>query len=94
MRLPPPEVKATWPKPNYIDPETRGPALLIVELTVLPIALIVLVLRLYVRCIVLKNSGWDDWLMVCAAVCVPLLPRSFPLSPPLSTLSFQTQTTN
>ncbi|KAH9903640.1 hypothetical protein F4778DRAFT_790696 [Xylariomycetidae sp. FL2044] len=26
MQLPPPSVIANWPKPNYIDPETRGPA--------------------------------------------------------------------
>lgn len=68
MRVPPPEVKATWPKPNYVNPETRGPALLIVELTILPLALIILILRLYVRTMLLKNSGWDDWLMVGAAV--------------------------
>ncbi|KAK4446895.1 hypothetical protein QBC34DRAFT_304216 [Podospora aff. communis PSN243] len=67
-RTPPPEVRATWPPPNFVDPETRGPALLIVELIVLPISLLVLLLRMYVRCIVLKNSGWDDWLMVAASV--------------------------
>ncbi|KAG7284914.1 hypothetical protein NEMBOFW57_009529 [Staphylotrichum longicolle] len=33
MRSPPPEILATWPKPNYVNPETRGPALAIVELT-------------------------------------------------------------
>ncbi|KAK0642156.1 hypothetical protein B0T16DRAFT_462161 [Cercophora newfieldiana] len=68
MRVPPKEVKDTWPARNPIDPETRGPALLIVELTVLPLALIVLLLRLYVRTMLLKNSGWDDWLMIAAAV--------------------------
>lgn len=76
MRVPPPEVKATWPAPNYVDPETRGPALLIVEVTILPIALVVLLLRLYVRCILLKNSGWDDWLMVVASVCLLFLSLS------------------
>jgi hypothetical protein len=68
MRLPPPEVRATWPKPNYVDPETRGPALIIVELTILPLALLTLALRLYARVVLLKNGGWDDWLMVGAAV--------------------------
>ena len=56
MKVAPPEVKATWPKPNYVNPETRGPALFIVEVTILPPALIVLLLRLYVRTIGLKNS--------------------------------------
>lgn len=66
MRFPPPEVIASWPKPNYKDPENRGPALLIVELTALPLAIICVALRLYVRIHVIKRSGWDDWLMVAA----------------------------
>lgn len=67
-RLPPPEVLAQWPEPNYVDPEERGPALLIVELTFLPLALICLGLRLYVRLAIVRKTGWDDWLMVGAAV--------------------------
>ncbi|KAH7368699.1 hypothetical protein B0T11DRAFT_277500 [Plectosphaerella cucumerina] len=67
-RLPPPEVKASWPAPNYIDPEERGPALMIVELVVLPLALICLGLRLYVRLAIVRKTWWDDWLMVMAAV--------------------------
>jgi hypothetical protein len=68
MRLPPPEVLASWPTPNYINPETRGPALIIVELITLPIALICLGLRLYARIHVTGPTGWDDWIMVAAAV--------------------------
>lgn len=67
-RLPPPEVTDLWPEPNYIDPDERGPALLIVELTFLPLALICLVLRLYVRLFIVRKTWWDDWLMVGAAV--------------------------
>lgn len=78
MRLPPPEVVASWPPPNYINPETRGPALIIVELITLPIAAACLALRLYVRFKVLSTSHWDDWMMVGAAVgCHPPLPLSF-----------------
>lgn len=68
MRVPPQTVRDSWPKPNYIDPVTRGPALLIVEATILPLALIVLLMRLYVRIVLLKSIGWDDWLMVAASV--------------------------
>ena len=68
MRLPPPDVVATWPAPNYINPETRGPALIIVELIMLPLATICLALRLYVRFKLLNTSHWDDWMMVGAAV--------------------------
>lgn len=68
MRSPPPEVMATWPTPNYDDPETRGPALLIVELTIMPIAVLSLLARLYVRFFKVQKSGLDDWLMVAAMV--------------------------
>lgn len=68
MRLPPPEVVASWPVPNYINPEKQGPTLLIVELTTLSIALICLGLRLYARKQRLGVLAADDWLMIAAAV--------------------------
>ncbi|KAF2704640.1 hypothetical protein K504DRAFT_461392 [Pleomassaria siparia CBS 279.74] len=68
MRFPPPEVLMTFPKPNYVDPVTRGPALIIVELTLLPIALICVALRLWIRIGWLHKSWWDDWLMVVAMI--------------------------
>jgi len=68
MRSPPPEVVANWPEPNYVDPVTRGPGLMIVELTLLPIAVIVVCLRLWVRISWLKKSWWDDYLMIAAMV--------------------------
>jgi hypothetical protein len=68
MRFPPLSVIATWPAPNYVDPVTRGSALLIVELIFLPLALICVCLRLYVRIRMLRKVWWDDWLMAAAAV--------------------------
>ncbi|KAF7453956.1 Integral membrane protein [Pyrenophora tritici-repentis] len=68
MRSPPPDVLATWPKPNYLDPVTRGPSLMIVELTLLPIAMIVVFLRLWVRISWLKKSWYDDYLMIVAMI--------------------------
>ncbi|KAF2747294.1 hypothetical protein M011DRAFT_477368 [Sporormia fimetaria CBS 119925] len=68
MRFPPPEVRKSWPKPNYVDPVERGPALMIVELTLLPIAIICVALRLWIRVGWLHRSGWDDWLMVAAVI--------------------------
>jgi len=67
MRFPPPEVLASWPTPNYKNPVTRGPALIITELTILPLALTCVALRLWVRIRWLHKSWWDDWLMVVAA---------------------------
>jgi hypothetical protein len=68
MRFPPPAVLASWPKPNYEHPVTRGPAIMIVELTILPIALICVTLRLWIRIRWLHKSWWDDYLMVVAAI--------------------------
>jgi hypothetical protein len=68
MRFPPAEVLATFPKPNYVDPEERGPGIMIVELTLLPIALLCVALRLWVRIKWLHKSWWDDWLMLAAMV--------------------------
>lgn len=69
MRYPTLDVIASWPKPNYVDPVGRGPALLAVELTVLPLALLCLALRMYVRIRLLRAPWWDDWLMLAAGLC-------------------------
>lgn len=66
MRSPPLEVILSWPKPNYVDPVTRGPSLMIVELTLLPIAMIVVFLRMWVRIGWLHKSWYDDYLMILA----------------------------
>ncbi|KAM7188873.1 hypothetical protein V8F20_010382 [Naviculisporaceae sp. PSN 640] len=68
MRFPPPEVIASWPTPNYVDPVTRGSSLIIVECIGISTALICLGLRLYVRIFLMRNTGWDDWIMVAAMV--------------------------
>lgn len=78
MRRPPLSVIATWPAPNYENPDTRGPALLITESIFLALAWIILSLRLYVRIFILRKPWWDDWLMVLGAVrCI--LPKSWKL---------------
>lgn len=69
MRFPPPSVIATWPRPNYTDPPTRGPELLVTEVTTLSVALLCLALRLWVRVRQLHKAWWDDWVMVVAGVC-------------------------
>ncbi|KAH9885327.1 hypothetical protein F4778DRAFT_787260 [Xylariomycetidae sp. FL2044] len=69
MRYPPISVQMYWPRPNYVNPENRGPTLMIVELTILALALICLALRLWVRIKLLKRFWWDDGLMVGAALC-------------------------
>jgi hypothetical protein len=68
MRQPPHDVVASWPAPNYINPETRGPALVIVELFTVSISTICLGLRLHVKARIMRSVDWDDWLIVGAAV--------------------------
>ncbi|PYH65352.1 uncharacterized protein BO88DRAFT_446217 [Aspergillus vadensis CBS 113365] len=66
MQLPPAEVLATWPTPNYVDPVTRGPAVNIVNIVLLSIAFIVTVLRLYARFKITCTPGLDDFFIVIA----------------------------
>jgi hypothetical protein len=62
----PPDVILSWPKPNYTDPDRRGPALLIVNCFLLPLAMIVVGLRLYTRLIIVHSAGLDDmFLSIC-----------------------------
>lgn len=68
MQLPPAEVLATWPTPNYVDPVTRGPAVNIVNIVLLSIAFIVTVLRLYTRFKITCTPGLDDFFIVIAFV--------------------------
>ncbi|KAM0348628.1 hypothetical protein ACHAPU_004063 [Fusarium lateritium] len=68
MRNPPLDVVVTWPKPNYDNPEHRGPTLLIVEITIVSVAILTLLARLYVRIYKVNKSGLDDWLMLAAMI--------------------------
>ncbi|KFZ01664.1 hypothetical protein V500_00660 [Pseudogymnoascus sp. VKM F-4518 (FW-2643)] len=56
----PPDVILSWPKPNYTDPDRRGTALLIVNCFLLPLAMIVVGMRLYTRLIIVHSAGLDD----------------------------------
>lgn len=82
MRNPPPSVIASWPTANYVNPVSRGPALLIVELTIGSIAIVTLLARLYVRIFKVNKSGLDDWLMLAAMVSPLSQPSVQPRSMP------------
>ncbi|OJD12502.1 hypothetical protein AJ78_06912 [Emergomyces pasteurianus Ep9510] len=64
MRSPPLEVMATWPKPNYVNPEYQGPLMPVVGILFVCLSTIVLALRLWVRVHMKKSAGLDDWLML------------------------------
>ena len=53
-------VIASWPKPNYVDPVTRGPALTIVNIIFIILVLIVVALRYYTRLRITNSFGQDD----------------------------------
>jgi hypothetical protein len=68
MRFEHPELIATWPAPNYANPEERGPALYIINSIVLLLATIAVSIRLYVRLFVRKWLGPDDGFLLLALV--------------------------
>ncbi|KAI0128949.1 integral membrane protein [Xylariales sp. AK1849] len=68
MRTIPLSVLASWPKPNYVNPETRGPAAEIVGIILVSLVTIIIVLRLYTRQFISKGFGLDDILIFVSYV--------------------------
>lgn len=68
MQLPPAEVLLTWPTPNYVSPDVRGPQLLIITFVLFPIALATVVLRIFTRLYISKSFGADDWFLLAAVI--------------------------
>jgi hypothetical protein len=68
MILPPLDVVESWPLPNYVDPITRGPANLVVNLVLFPLVCVLVALRLYTRLHISRSSGPDDWLILASLV--------------------------
>ncbi|KAJ2893927.1 hypothetical protein MKZ38_008077 [Zalerion maritima] len=71
MRLPPYSVLASWPEPNYVDPETRGSANEIIALGLLILVTLMLGIRLYTRTVISHGFGPDDTL-----ICLAYLPAT------------------
>lgn len=70
MRFPPPEVKASWPKPNYVDPERRGHASVIVQSILVFLVTLIVFIRLYAKLFMTKAGlGLDDILIFISWVC-------------------------
>lgn len=68
MRLPPLEIILTWPTPDYIDPPTRGDALLIVNSIFITLVIVTVSLRLYTRLAIKRWFGLDDVFILLALV--------------------------
>ncbi|ETN45618.1 uncharacterized protein HMPREF1541_09450 [Cyphellophora europaea CBS 101466] len=65
---PPPEVVASWPKPNFVNSETHGPGLMVVASMLPSIAVGVVATRLYARIYITRAFGIDDVLIVAGLV--------------------------
>lgn len=65
---PPLAVIASWPKPNFVDPEVRGNGLLVGSVILVTSAFLVVCGRLWSRLVILHQGGIDDVLIVVAMV--------------------------
>ncbi|KEF61949.1 uncharacterized protein A1O9_03521 [Exophiala aquamarina CBS 119918] len=63
-----PEIIASWPTPNYVNPDTRGPALIYVCIIFSAIGVILCAARAYSRLFITRAPGVDDILIVCGLV--------------------------
>ena len=64
----PPSVIATWPHPNYVDPVTEGPALMVVGIVLGSITMLLVAARIYSRLFITRAPGIDDLLIVISLV--------------------------
>lgn len=62
------EVIASWPKANFVNPETRGPALTVVNVVFIVLVVLVVTLRYYTRLRISKSFGLDDWVIGASLV--------------------------
>ncbi|KAJ8133286.1 hypothetical protein O1611_g350 [Lasiodiplodia mahajangana] len=68
MKIPPVEVVASWPRPNYRDPESRAPAGQIIGSILLALVTIIVAIRLYSRKRLTNGFGLDDTFICLAYV--------------------------
>jgi hypothetical protein len=68
--LPTPADILTWPAANYINPETRRPLTLGIEIPLTILTVLFTAGRFYSRTVIVKALGWDDWFMLAATVRV------------------------
>ncbi|KAI1393800.1 uncharacterized protein F4822DRAFT_25823 [Hypoxylon trugodes] len=66
MQLPPPSVIASWPTPNYVNPETRGHLGMVVGLLLSGLVTITLAIRLYARKWLTRGFALDDIFILLA----------------------------
>ena len=68
MQLPPWNVIVSWPKPNYVDPVTRGDALLVLMILFSILVFLAVIGRYYSKIVIKRWFGWDDSMITLAWV--------------------------
>jgi hypothetical protein len=68
MRPVPLSVFLHWPAPNYVNPTTRGDALLIINIVFIILVTLSIAIRLYSRLRVKRQAGIDDIMIVLAYI--------------------------
>jgi hypothetical protein len=68
MQPPPPSVIASWPHPNFINPETRGNANIILNIVLYALLLFFIALRIFTRTHLRSSFGADDVFMLLALI--------------------------
>lgn len=68
MQLPPVKVLLTWPTPNYVNPDVRGPELLIITYVFFPLAVLMVAVRVFTRLHVSNAFGVDDVFLLIAII--------------------------
>jgi hypothetical protein len=58
----------TWPKPNYINPETRGNSVIIIHSILYTLVVVVVGLRIFTRARISRCFGADDTFILIAMV--------------------------
>ena len=71
MQPPPLSVIKSWPAPNYINPETRGNANVILNIVLYSLLLFFIGLRIFTRTYLRSSFGADDVFILLALVCDP-----------------------
>jgi hypothetical protein len=68
MEPPPLSVIKSWPAPNYINPETRGNANIILNIVLYALLLFFIGLRIFTRTYLRSSFGADDVFMLLALI--------------------------
>jgi len=71
MQPPPLSIIKSWPAPNYVNPETRGNANVILNIVLYSLLLFFIGLRIFTRTYLRSSFGADDVFILLALVCCP-----------------------